>query len=93
MVLEYDSVTFPRCARIFTGQVKNLSCEGLLAKPALRGPEKLTQQTRSVLSGKYRFHDFAMDVRESETAALVAEGQFFVVNPQQVQQRGMEVMH
>src|SRR5688572_22906222 len=38
-------------------------------------------------------HDAAMDIGEAEVAAIVAIGEFFVIEAEQVQDGGVEVVH
>ena len=46
-----------------------------------------------IQSGQDARHQLAMHVRQSEVSALIAVGQSFVVNSQQVQDGGVEVMN
>ena len=46
-----------------------------------------------VASRQPAIDDFAADVGEPEVAALVAVGELQVIEPKEVQQRGVEVVH
>ena len=42
---------------------------------------------------EYVRHDLAMNVRQPKIATRVAEGKLLVVEPQEMQDRGVQVMH
>ena len=44
-------------------------------------------------SGNHFLDDFPRDVGESEIAALVFEGESFVIDPEQAQHGGVQIMH
>ena len=44
-------------------------------------------------SGEEGFHHLAVDVGETEVAALEAEGELFVVDAEQMQDGGVQVVH
>ena len=68
------------------GQARASTCN----QAAATGYHRITLAKRS---GEGVLDDFAVDVGEAEVTALILERQSFVVDAQQVQQRGVEVVH
>src|SRR5688572_28308654 len=50
-------------------------------------------KSSSLASRQQRLDDFAMHIRQSEVAALMMRGQFFVIKSEQMQNRCLQVVH
>lgn len=70
------------CSRLETIPRLSLSPEGGHGKPSTLP-----------VSGQDPPDDLSMDIGEAEVTPLVLEGQFFVINSQEVQDRRVEIMN
>src|SRR5439155_1273364 len=53
---------------------------------------RLNAEVKEMSSGQDRFNHFAVNIGEAAVAAVMAEGELFVIDAEQVQNGGMEVI-